>query len=119
MLLHMRLWVTADLHYNHGRSTALADEVIDRMNAAARDGDVLLVAGDTAAFDGDALERCLSRFQFTGPKLFVAGNHELWTRRPDSYAIFKEQLPKRVRALDWQWLQDEPFVFSPSPCTQG
>lgn len=104
----MRLLVTADLHYDHARSRALADELTDRMNAAG--GDVLLVVGDTATSDGDTLERCLSRFRFGGPKLFVAGNHELWTHGPDSYRLFREDLPRRVRALGWHWLQDEPFV---------
>ena len=37
-------------------------------------GDVLLLVGDTAHADGDALEQALSRFEFRGPKLFVAGN---------------------------------------------
>ena len=31
---------------------------------------------DTAVADGTLLEECLSRFQFPGPKLFVAGNHD-------------------------------------------
>lgn len=104
----MRLLVTADLHFNHGRSRALAEQVIEEMNAAG--GDVLLVVGDTAAADCDDLERCLSLFRFRGPRLFVAGNHELWTRRNDSYALFKDELPRRIRALGWHWLQDEPLV---------
>ncbi|HLL87777.1 MAG TPA: metallophosphoesterase [Tepidisphaeraceae bacterium] len=104
----LRLLVTADLHYNHPRSVPLADGVIGRMNAAG--GDVLLVVGDTAVADGDALEQCLSKFAFAGPKLFVAGNHELWTRRGDSLGLFEEELPRRVRALGWHWLETEPFV---------
>ena len=104
----MRLLVTADLHFNHGRSRALAEQVIADMNAAG--GDVLLVVGDTAAADGDALEQCLRLFRFSGPRLFVAGNHELWTARDDSLAIFAEELPDRVRRLGWQWLQTQPFV---------
>ncbi len=103
----MRLLVTADLHYNHPKSRPLADALIDDMNRAG--GDVLLVIGDTAVSDGDALEQCLACFRFDGPKLFVAGNHELWTHGPDSYAVFKDLLPKRVRALGWRWLEDEPF----------
>jgi predicted phosphodiesterase len=103
----MRLLVTADLHYNHPRSRPIAEALIDDMNRTG--GDALLVVGDTAVSDGEALEECLSRFSFAGPKLFVAGNHELWTHGPDSYAIFTEQLPRRVRALSWHWLQDEPF----------
>ena len=104
----MRLLVTADLHYNHPKSRPLAESLIEEMNRAG--GDVLLVVGDTAVSDGDSLEQCLSRFQFGGPKLFLAGNHELWTHEPDSYAVFKEHLPRRVRELGWRWLQDEPFV---------
>jgi predicted phosphodiesterase len=106
----MRLLVTSDIHYNHARSRGPADELIARMNRAG--GDVLLVIGDTAVVDGDALEQCLSRFCFAGPKLFVAGNHELWTAGPDSYQIFAQQLPDRVRALGWTWLEDDPFVAS-------
>jgi len=104
----MRLLATADLHYNHPKSRPVAEDVIERMNRAGGDG--VLLVGDTAAADGDALEQCLSRFRISGPKLFVAGNHELWTHGPDSYWLFKEDLPRRVRALGWQWLQDEPFV---------
>ena len=73
-------------------------------------GDAVLVIGDTAAFDGDALEQCLSRFAISGPRLFVAGNHELWTAGHDSYRLYTHELPGRVRALGWHWLEGEPFV---------
>jgi predicted phosphohydrolase len=104
----MRILLTADLHYNHGHSKPLAQELIAHMNAAG--GDVLVVIGDTAVADGEDLETCLSQFQFPGPKLFLAGNHELWTKGPDSQAIFTDQLPARVRALGWHWLETEPFI---------
>lgn len=104
----MRIVVTADLHFNHPKSRPLAEEIIDRMNAAG--GDVLVVVGDTAVADGDSLEQCLARFKFAGPKLFVAGNHELWTHGNDSYEIFTTTLPKRIRDLGWHWLETEPFV---------
>jgi Icc-related predicted phosphoesterase len=103
----MRLLATADLHYNHPRSRESADELIDRINRERFDA--LLLVGDTAAGDGDALEQCLGRFTFGGPKLFVAGNHELWTHGDDSHRLFREELPRRVRALGWQWLQTESF----------
>ena len=104
----MRLLVTADLHYNHPKSRSVADDLIERMNATG--GDAVVVVGDTAVADGDALERCLSRFTCPGPKLVVAGNHELWTRRPDSHVIFSEELPRRVRGLGWHWLEGDPFT---------
>jgi Icc-related predicted phosphoesterase len=104
----MRLLATADLHYNQPKSRALADRLIEEMNAI--EADVVLIVGDTASSDGEALEECLSRFQFRGPRLFVAGNHELWTHEANSYSIFTAELPKRVRELGWRWLQDEPFI---------
>lgn len=104
----MRLLVTADLHFNHRHSKPLAEQSIREMNAAG--GDVLLVIGDTAVADGDEIERCLLLFEFRGPKLFVAGNHELWTNRDDSYSIFQHELPRRVRELGWRWLETEPYV---------
>src|SRR5215204_3398742 len=99
----MRLLVTADLHFNHPRSRPLAIDLIDRMNAAGGDG--LLIIGDTAVADGEELEQCLSRFTIAGPKLFLCGNHELWTRGPDSYELFTHDLPRRIAALGWQWLE--------------
>lgn len=103
----MRLLVTADLHYNHPKSKALAQDLIRQMNDAG--GDVLLLVGDTGVADGDCLEECLRMFRFAGPKLFVPGNHELWTHGTDSYEIFTTGLPKRVREAGWHWLQGDPF----------
>ena len=106
----MRVVLTADLHYNHPRSRPLAEQLIANINRAG--GDVLVIIGDTAVADSgdDALEQCLSRINFRGPRLFIAGNHELWTRTGDSHAIYTTELPRRVRAMGWHWLEDEPFV---------
>ena len=103
----MRLLATADLHFNHAKSRAGAEELIERLNGEK--ADCLLVVGDVATADGDALEECLLRFRFDGPRLFVPGNHELWTHGDDSYRLFRDDLPRRVRALGWHWLQTEPF----------
>jgi len=104
----MRILLTADLHFNHAKSRLLAEDVIAKMNTAG--GDILVVIGDTAVADGTLLEQCLSRFHFPGPKLFIAGNHELWTHGPDSYSLFTKELPRRVRNLGWHWLETEPFI---------
>lgn len=104
----MRLLVTADLHYNHRGSRPVAEELIREMNAAGGDG--VLLVGDTAIADGDSLEQCLGRFDVRGPRLFVAGNHELWTTGDDSYHAFTVDLPRRVRALGWHWLEGDPFI---------
>ena len=110
----MRLLATADLHYDNARSRRLAEELIDQINLLDGSYDALLLIGDTAAGDSPLLEECLARFTFEGPRLFVAGNHELWTRGADSYHLFHNTLPKRIRAAGWHWLQDEPFVAGPS-----
>ncbi|MDB5296523.1 MAG: metallophosphoesterase [Phycisphaerales bacterium] len=115
----MRLLVTADLHHNHRASRPLAEDLIDRLNADAAAGDAVLVVGDTAAGDGDDLERCLGRFRVDGPRLFVAGNHELWTAGPDSHALFARDLPRRVRAAGWHWLEEDPIVISPGVAVAG
>lgn len=105
----MRLLAACDLHYDHARSRELAVEVIARINAE-RDIDAIVLAGDTAGADGDALEECLGLFRHGCPKLFVPGNHELWTQRGDSYGLFARELPQRVRAAGWHWLQSDPYV---------
>jgi predicted phosphodiesterase len=108
----MRLLVTADLHFNHHRSRRLAEDLIDQMNRLCEQShiDALLLVGDTAVADGDAIETCLARIRFGGEKIFICGNHELWTRSSDSYSIFREALPQRVRSLGWRWLEDDPFI---------
>jgi predicted phosphohydrolase len=104
----VRLLVTADLHCNHPRSRELAENLIEQMNQAG--GDVLLVVGDTATGDGRHLEQALERFRFSGPKLLVAGNHELWTSGSDSYELYTKELPRRVAAIGWHWLDAQPWV---------
>jgi hypothetical protein len=104
----MRLLVTADLHFNHARSKPLAIEVIERMNLAGGDG--VLIVGDTAVADGDDVENCLSRFTIDGPKLFLCGNHELWTRGADSHELFTSELPRRIKSLGWRWLETQPLM---------
>jgi len=104
----MRLLVTADLHYNHAVSRPRAIELIEQMNHVG--GDVLLLVGDTAVADGDALEQCLNRFKFAGPKLIVAGNHELWTKGADSATLHASLLAARAAALGWQWIENDPYV---------
>ena len=104
----MRLIFTSDLHHNHHRSKPGAEELIDKINKTG--GDVLVLVGDTAVLADNALEACLSRFKFSGEKLFIPGNHELWTHGSDSYELFTRILPQRVEALGWRWLQTDPFV---------
>ncbi|HEX8524091.1 MAG TPA: metallophosphoesterase [Tepidisphaeraceae bacterium] len=104
----MRLLITADLHYDNAKSRESADALITQINNESFD--ILLLIGDASASAGEGLEACLSKFKHTGPRLFVPGNHELWTLGDDSYSLLFSELPARVRALGWHWLQEDPFI---------
>lgn len=104
----MHLLVTADLHWNHAKSRESAAAIIDDINAS-EGVDVLLVIGDVGVGDGDSIEECLGRFRFAGPKLFVPGNHELWTRRK-GVDLLGDELPRRISQIGWHWLPGAPFV---------
>lgn len=113
----MRLLISADLHWNHAKSRASAEAIIDEMNAMS-DVDALLIVGDVGVADGDSIEQCLARFTFAGPKLFVPGNHELWANRR-GVDLLHDELPRRVRAIGWRWLPDEPFVHADGAAVVG
>jgi len=63
------------LHFDHGRSRALAEGVATEISTAGERGefDALLVVGDTATSRGDALELGLESLRFGGPKLLTLG----------------------------------------------
>jgi predicted phosphodiesterase len=104
----MRLIAVSDLHYNHAKSRPSAQAVIDHINE--RGCDVLLVIGDVGVADSDELEQCLARFRHAGPRLFVPGNHELWTRRDASHAILRDEYPGRLESIGWTWLPGGPYL---------
>ncbi len=106
----MRLIVTADLHYEFAefrpRVDALAAEIC-RVG-----GDVLVLAGDTFAQDLSLLGRCLHLFDgFRGEKLLIAGNHDLWTRTGDSFALYDRVIPEAARACGFHDLDTAPRVI--------
>jgi len=106
----VRLIVTADLHYEFAefrpRVDALAAEVC-RVG-----GDVLVLAGDTFAQDLSLLAHCLHLFDgFRGEKLLIAGNHDLWTRTGDSFALYDRLIPEAARACGFHDLDTAPRVI--------
>ena len=108
--MSLRLAVTADLHHDVPRSGASAEALANEANQTR--ADAVLLIGDAAAGEGDALERCLSLFEDGRPRLFVPGNHELWTRRRpiDAEHLLQNELPRRVRAAGWHWLPGSPWT---------
>jgi predicted phosphohydrolase len=74
----MRIIVTADLHYDVARSREPTRALAQSINRTG--GDVLLIVGDCVSTDLGLLDEVFGLFEtFSGVKLFVAGNHELWT----------------------------------------
>jgi predicted phosphohydrolase len=74
--------------------------------------DVLVVAGDVFALEPELLTRCLRLFEaFEGPKLLVAGNHDLWTRDGgDSFALYETVIPERAAACGFHDLDAAPLI---------
>lgn len=104
----MRLCVTADLHFDNRRSFGTAVELAHQLNDTPFD--VLLIIGDVGNGDDPALVDGLSRFTHPGPKLFVPGNHELWTRRDSSLHLLNNELPRKIADAGWTWLPGSPFT---------
>ena len=105
----MKLIATADIHANHpGRGTRV-DALIDQINSSRPDA--LLLIGDTAVFDGRWIEETLSRFKIDGPKLFVPGNHEMWSNSTPVEEILTRTLRERVERAGWHYLPGTPMTL--------
>ncbi len=105
----LRLAVTADLHHDVPRSREPAEEIARRINRSK--ADAVLLVGDAAIADGRGLEACLDLFDAGRPRLFIPGNHELWSRSDprDARRLLSDELPQRVTDAGWHWLPGAPF----------
>ncbi|MBI5654104.1 metallophosphoesterase [Candidatus Uhrbacteria bacterium] len=73
------LFITSDLHYGADRLGDAAVRKMAREMAKTGPDDIFVVAGDIAC-DDLRFKLCLELFRAVpGKKLFVRGNHELWT----------------------------------------
>ncbi len=115
-----RVAITADLHHDVARSRDAAEVALRQLRDS--DADALLLVGDTATSDGDALERALSHLPDDGrPQLFVPGNHELWSKKAKTPAdvLLRDELPRRVRNLGFHWLPGDPVRFEDGTAIVG
>lgn len=100
----MRVVVTADLHYRPADRHRYLDLV---QHIAAQRPDCLIVAGDV----GHPLrlfQRGLELFDgLTCPKLFVAGNHDLYRSEYDSRTLWEHVLPESARRAGFIWLEGQ------------
>ncbi len=106
----MRILVTADLHYNIARSRDPTEELAK--DICQKGGDVLVLVGDTAGADLFPLRQALRLFdRFNGRKLFVPGNHCLWSHHGESSLDrYQRILPAVVGEEGFTLLDHAPAV---------
>lgn len=105
----MKIAVTADLHYGVGNNQRIVRSFAKKI--IQEKADVLVLVGDTFAFNQKLLVECLKLFDsFEGNRLFVAGNHDLWTRGTDSLKIYEKTLPRITKLCDFHSLDQKPFI---------
>ena len=106
----MKIAVTADIHYGVGNNQEIIKNFAGKL--CATKADVLILAGDTFAIEQKLLIECLQLFnKFKGPKLFVAGNHDLWTTKGNSLEIYENILPKLTKRCGFHYLDQSPFIY--------
>lgn len=104
----MKIVVTADLHFEVGRSADPARRMAARL--CETKADALIIAGDTTAFDRPTLADALRHFDgFPGAKFLIAGNHDLWTIAGDSRRIYAG-MGDIARSTGFHFLDDGPAV---------
>jgi predicted phosphodiesterase len=106
----VRIVAAADLHFSEStreRVTALA-------GAMCRSGaDALVLAGDAVAGGPEDLAEVLALFaDYSGPKLMVAGNHDLWGERPpfDTWLKYERTIADVAVAQGFHYLDQGPLV---------
>ncbi len=105
----MKIIITADLHYGVGNNQKIVANFAKRIIKTKVD--VLLLVGDTFAFHQHLLLECLTLFApFKGDKLFVAGNHDLWTLGKDSLKIYEKVLSRITKQCGFHYLDQKPFI---------
>src|ERR1043166_2102457 len=109
----MRIAVTADLHWGHGRLGDAATEML-RDHLQRDPVDLLLLGGDIGTDEHFAT--CLAVVsELRCAKAVVPGNHDLWVAdgdaRGDSLTVYQEHLPKLCAAHGYHYLDAGPLLY--------
>ncbi len=104
----MRILATGDLHYDVLRSRG-PTEVLARAVSRQR-ADALLLLGDVGGRRLETFAEALRLFEgFDGVRLFVAGNHDLWTwAGGDSFRRYEIEIAEVCREHGWHYLDAAP-----------
>jgi predicted phosphohydrolase len=113
MTVHLRLALTADLHW--GIRPAGDDATRLLIDFLKKDQpDVLILAGDVGA--GDNFASCLALFSdLPCSKALVPGNHDIWVEsddaRGDSLEVYGEYLPRNCAEHGFHYLDGGPLLL--------
>lgn len=106
----MKICAAADIHYpreGHEWSAALAQTM------CASGADAMVLVGDIATGAHKGYSKLLGLFaDFAGPRLFVPGNHDLWStaKRPDTRRRYRTALRRIVEDSGFHYLPGAPMV---------
>jgi predicted phosphodiesterase len=106
----MRICAAADLHYPRD-GLAHARRIAHSMCGSG--AGVLVLAGDVATGEAEHQRTVLGLFaDFAGPKLYVPGNHDLWSdgRSGATERLYREELPAIVEGCGFRYLPAGPVV---------
>ena len=98
--------VTSDLHYDLKHLWKESPSAfMERLNFKAPP--FLIIAGDLVSFAEENLE---SAFQFlkgfNGNILFTPGNHDLWTKKGNSFDVYTKFIPELCEKYGIHYLDD-------------
>ncbi|MGQ9732769.1 MAG: metallophosphoesterase [Candidatus Zipacnadales bacterium] len=106
----MTICAAADIHYpriDFHHCQAIAERMCES------GADVLLLAGDVASGDEKHYRKILQLFEcFHGPKLFVPGNHDLWSisRHSNTASRYRRTLRHIVERYGFHYLPNSPII---------
>jgi 3',5'-cyclic AMP phosphodiesterase CpdA len=109
----LKLLVTSDLHFGASSS---GNRAVRRLaeRVCGEGADALLIGGDIAE-SPRALAECLALFRrFSGVKLAVPGNHDIWTRQrheTDSWHLHEQELPAAFEQHGFHPLHLRPLTI--------
>jgi predicted phosphohydrolase len=112
MTASLRLAITADQHWGHGRGHDENRLLVEFLRG--QPPDVLILAGDIGT--GAHFAECLAQFDtLSCRKALIPGNHDIWVSQSapdyDSLALYREVLPRTAAAHGFVYLDHGPLLL--------
>lgn len=110
----MRVFFASDLHFDAEPGASVVVEMANYLRQTATPDDVLVLGGDYANDDQTLLE-CLELFEaYPGPKLAIAGNHDVWQPIDEATSSLERYagLSALFERAGFHPLEDDPVVVN-------